>query len=116
MKKKDIIFIIGLCVVIGVIYFVYQMTQKEKGGTIQVYYHNEVIETIDISKDEIYTFNGDYGVFHLEVKDHQYHAIDVECPNHDCEKVGWVKEGSTKSIICVPNDIYVVQSDLESKY
>ena len=51
MKKKDIIFIIGLCIVIGIMYLVYELTQKEKNGEIEVYYHNEVIETIDISKD-----------------------------------------------------------------
>ena len=116
MKKKDIIFVIGLCIVIGIMYLVYELTQKEKNGEIEVYYHNEVIETIDISKDQTYTFEGDYGVFHLEVKDHQYRAINVECPNHDCEKVGWVKEGSSRSIICAPNDIYVIQPDLESSH
>ena len=116
MKKKDIIFIIGLCIVIGIMYLVYEFTQKEKNGEIEVYYHNEVIETIDISKDQTYTFEGDYGVFHLEVKNHQYRAINVECPNHDCEKVGWVKEGSSRSVICAPNDIYVIQPDLESSH
>lgn len=30
MKKKDIIFIIGLCIVIGIMYLVYELTQKEK--------------------------------------------------------------------------------------
>ena len=62
------------------------------------------------------TFKGDYGEFHLEVQDHQYRAVNVDCPNHDCEKVGWVKEGSSKSIICVPNQIYVVQANVEAQY
>ena len=75
-----------------------------------------MIETIDISKNQTYTFEGDYGEFHLEVQDHQYRAVNVDCPNHDCEKVGWVKEGSSKSIICVPNQIYVVQANVEAQY
>lgn len=116
MKRKDIIFIIGLCIVIGVIYLVYELTQTQKGGKIEVYYHNELKETIDISKNQIYTFEGDYGTFHLEVKDYQYRAIDVECPNHDCEEEGWIQEGSSRQIICVPNNIYVVQADIEPKY
>ena len=45
------------------------------------------------------------------MKDGQYHAVNVDCPNHDCEKVGWVKKGSSKQIVCVPNDIYVIQSE-----
>ena len=50
------------------------------------------------------------------MQDHQYRAVNVDCPNHDCEKVGWVKEGSSKSIICVPNQIYVVQANVEAQY
>lgn len=110
MKKKDIIFIIGLCIVIGVGYFVFQMFQGDK-SIVEVYYKNEVLTTIDISVDKTYTYEGSYGKFSLEVKDHAYHAVEVDCPNHDCEKIGWVKEGSSKSIICLPNEIYVIQAD-----
>lgn len=115
MKKKDWILIIGLCVFLGVGYLIYSLMQGEK-EIIQVYYHDQVVQEIDISKDDIYTFQGDYGEFHLEVKDHQYHATNVDCPNHDCEKVGWVKEGSSREIVCVPNGIYVIQAGTEEQY
>lgn len=115
MKKKDIIVIIFLAVVIGVGYFVYQLFQGEK-NSVEVYYKNELIEQIDISVDKTYTFKGSYGEFHLEVKDHQYHAVNVVCPNHDCEKMGWVKEGSSKSIICIPNEIYVIQAETQEQF
>lgn len=115
MKKKDFIFIIGLCIVIGIAYAIFQFIQRDKGD-IEVYYHDEVIATIDISKNQTYTFEGNYGQFCLEVKDHQYHAVNVECPNHDCENMGWIQEGSSKPIICVPNDIYVIQADVEPQY
>lgn len=114
MKKKDLIVIIGLCIILLLGYFIFQMTQGNK-EIVQVYYQKELIQEIDISIDHIYTFEGSYGHFSLEVKDHQYHAVNVECPNHDCEKMGWVKEGSSKEIICVPNEIYVVQSDSEDQ-
>ena len=106
MKKKDIILIIGLLVVIGIGYFIFEMMQGD----------NEVIEKIDISIDKTYTFDGDYGKFSLEVKDKKYHAVNVECPNHDCEKVGWVSEGSSRSIVCIPNDIYVIQAGTEEQF
>ena len=51
MKKKDIILIIGLLVVIGIGYFIFEMMQGEK-DVIEIYYHNEVIEKIDISIDK----------------------------------------------------------------
>ena len=53
MKKKDIILIIGLLVVIGIGYFIFEMMQGEK-DVIEIYYHNEVIEKIDISIDKTY--------------------------------------------------------------
>ncbi len=83
---------------------------------VEVYYKNELIETIDISKNQLYTYKGSYGTFHLEVKDTKYHATNVDCPNHDCENVGWVSLGDSKSIVCVPNEIYVIQSGTDILY
>ncbi len=114
MKKRDIIVIIVLCLVIGIGYLIYNNIQTDT-NTIEVYYQNELIDTVDISIDATYSYTGTYGTFTLEVKDRQYHATDVECPNHDCEKMGWIKEGSTKSIICLPNEIYVIQSNAEEQ-
>jgi hypothetical protein len=110
MKKKDLIVIVGLLVMIGIGYFIYSLLFTTDNYTY-VYYKNEQIDKIDLNKNKTYTYTGDYGSFSLEVKDHRYHAVNVECPNHDCEKVGWVDEGSSTSIICVPNSIYVQQTN-----
>lgn len=115
MKKKDMIVIIGLLVILGIGYFVFEMMQGEKDA-VEVYYQNKLVETIDISVDKTYTFKGSYGSFSLEVKDKKYHAVNVECPNHDCEKVGWVNKGSSRSIVCVPNEIYVIQAGTEEQF
>lgn len=112
MKKKDIIVIVVLCVILAIGYLFFQMTQGEK-EVIEIYYQNKVVETVDINIDKTYTLQGSYGSFSLEVKDGKYHATHVECPNHDCEKVGWVSKGSSKQIVCVPNEIYVIQSGVE---
>ncbi|MEG0365281.1 MAG: NusG domain II-containing protein [Coprobacillus sp.] len=108
MKKKDIIVILVLCAILGIGYFVFDMFQGKK-ETVNVYYKNEKVDTIDITKDETYTYKGSYGKFTIEVKEKKYHAVNVECPNHDCEKIGWVKDGSSLSIVCAPNEMYVIQ-------
>jgi hypothetical protein len=110
VKKKDVIVIVGLLLLIGVGYMIYLFTQGGK-ETVEVYYQNQLIDTIDIHIDHTYTYQGSYGSFSLEVKDEKYHATNVECPNHNCEKVGWVSQGSAKQIVCAPNEIYVIQSD-----
>ena len=105
MKKKDIIVIVVLLVVIGVGYLVFSMMQGKK-DVVEVYYKDELIEKIDISVDKTYTFKGSYGKFSLEVKNHEYHAVNVECPNHDCEKMGWISTAGN-AIVCMPNRLLV---------
>lgn len=115
MKKKDIIVIVVLCLLLGIGYFVFNHFQT-KEDIIEVYYNQKLIKEIDINKNHLYKFEGDYGCFYLEVKNQQYRAIDVECPNHNCEKVGWVKKGSSIPIVCVPNDIYVIQKGQNEQF
>ena len=109
MKKKDLIFIGVLCLVIVIGYCVMTLLQGEK-SFVQVYHNKTLVQEISLDDNGIYEFKGDYGQFCLEIEDHEYRATQVQCPNHDCEKVGWVKQGSPKSIVCVPNNIYVIQS------
>ena len=66
MKKKDLIVIIILVLLIGGGYFVFQLLQGEK-EVVEVYYKNQVVETIDIKIDKIYTLKGSYGNFSLEI-------------------------------------------------
>ena len=111
MKKKDLI-VIGIILVIGAVgYFVMGMLQGES-NSVDIYYKNEVVKTVNLDVNDTYTIKGSYGSFSLEVLDGKYHAVNVECPNHDCEKVGWVTIGSSKQIVCVPNEIYIMQSDV----
>ena len=113
MTKKDLKFI-GILLVIVVIlsggYFLLTKQRANKVAQVDVYYHNEIVMQFDISKDATYDLQGDYGWMHIEVKDEAYHVYDVECPNHDCEHMGWVEKGSTKTILCVPNDIFIKQN------
>lgn len=109
MKKKDIIICFIIFIVIGIGYIIYSMNHTSDHYTY-VYYHNKQIDKIDLNINDTYTYQGDNGSFTLEVKDHQYHAINVDCPNHNCEEVGWVSMGESTAIICLPNQIYVQQS------
>jgi len=76
---------------------------------VHVYYHKDLIDTIDVSVDSIYTYQGDEGTFHLKVVNGRYCATDVDCPNQVCVHTGWVAIGDEKAIICAPNGITVVQ-------
>ena len=112
MKKKDLIVIVVLLIISGIGIFGYQMMNGDN-ETVAIYYQKELVQELDINENQVYTLEGEYGSFSLEIKDGQYRAINVECPNHNCEKVGWVKKGSSKQIVCSPNDIYIQQIGVE---
>ena len=45
----------------------------------------------------------------IVVENEVYWVEDVDCPDKICESVGEVKKGSDKLIVCLPNDIVIVQ-------
>ena len=45
----------------------------------------------------------------IEVLNGKYRVHDVDCPDKICEKVGWVSSGSPTLIVCLPNNIVLVQ-------
>ncbi|MGN1344703.1 MAG: NusG domain II-containing protein [Traorella sp.] len=108
MNKKDIKFIIGCFVIValacGIYFFIDSNHQGEKGI---VEYQNEVLFEFNLNKNDIYEFKGSYGVMHLEVKDGKFRVIEVECPNHTCEQMGWHDQDSISPIVCLPNEVVI---------
>lgn len=103
---KFIGIVLAIAAFIGVVMLAVKLTSKPKEMGI-VQHGDEVILTFDISKDATYDFKGDYGKMTLEVKDHQFRLINVECPNHLCEQMGWINSESLIPIVCLPNGIMV---------
>lgn len=104
MKRKEI-FIITCLLFIGVGLYFYQKSSKHE--ELVVYHHKKIIDHIDLSKNARYTYHGDVGVFHLEVKNGKARAYDVDCPNQICVHTGWIQREDGKSIVCAPNGISV---------
>lgn len=109
MNKKDLklIGIIALAAVLifGIFYGKALLSGPKEVG--EVIYNNEVILTFDVNKNDIYEFEGAYGIMHLEVKDGKFRVVDVECPNHLCEGMGWITVDDIIPIVCIPNGIIV---------
>lgn len=105
MKKREIVIVFAI---IALALSSHLLKPKRSNGMIVVYYHKKVLKKIAPEASGTYTFHGDKGVFHLQVKKGRYRAIDVDCPNQICVHTSWVKAGEEKSIICAPNAISVV--------
>lgn len=108
MNKKDLKFIIAVALValLGFIgYKVWQANFKPVTGVVML--HNTEILSFDVNENRNYEFNGDYGRMNLEVKDGKFRVFDVECPNHNCESMGWVGVDDLLPIVCMPNGVII---------
>lgn len=114
MNKKNKEYLIIGVIITGLLLAYFSLTfltKKDEGQKqlVEVRYKDQEIMTFDIEVDEEYVIEVDRGHMHIEVKDGRYRVHDVDCPDKICEKVGWVKKGSPTLIICLPNNIVIVQ-------
>lgn len=107
MKKKEIVIVIIALVIAGLSYLTISFLSKNKSNVSVENASGDVLLTFNINKDDYYTLTGEYGTFNIEVKDGQCRAVNVECPNHNCEATGWISSRNPIPIICIPNNIVV---------
>ena len=111
MKKKEMgIIAVILVIAISIIAIMAYINGSKQYAEVIDLRTNEVLLKFDINKDAYYELDVPHGKFHIEVKDGQYHAVDVDCPNQTCVNLGWVPSfGSYYTpIICLPNSIEIV--------
>ena len=84
---------------------------QAKGEWIVVVYRGEIVQWFDSGVDATYTVKGNVGDLTIEVKDGKWHVSKVDCPNHNCEKMGWADVDSILPIQCIPNGIYIVSAN-----
>ena len=109
MNKQDIILCIIIFIISILIYGIFKFNNKSINEAY-VYYNNNKILTIDLSKNDIYTVNGYNGEVKIEVNDYRIRVIDEISPKHLCSKQGYIKE-SYESIICLPNKIVITMGN-----
>lgn len=107
MKKKEIVIVVIALFIAGISYLTISFFNSNKTNCTAKNARGDVLLEFDINKDEYYTLDGEYGIFHIEVKDGKCRAINVECPNHNCEGVGWISPNNPLPIVCIPNNIVI---------
>lgn len=104
MNKSDKKLIIILLIVL-IILFIFKLIIKTYNNYAYVYYENNIIKTIDLTVDNIYTVDGNNGDVIIEVKNNKIRVIEENSPLHICSKQGWVSDGTP--IVCLPNKIVI---------
>ena len=89
---------------------------KDNANSVQIYYQNNMVEEIlldDVNEhlDFVLTkekYNGLRGDMTVSIDKEKGVCIsEVNCPNHLCEKMGWVNEVGVP-VVCLPNNVYVI--------
>lgn len=80
-------------------------------GTIaNVYRDGECIWSVDLSKVEEpfeITFSDERGSNTLRVERGRICVIDADCPDHVCERTGWLGDGNAAPIVCLPHRLVI---------
>lgn len=106
MNKNDfkLILILVLISLIFITYF--KVFNDETSNTAYVYYENEVVLKIDLTKDSEYDVEGYNGNIHIVVKDNKIKVDEENSPKHLCSKQGFISS-SNESIVCLPNKVVI---------
>lgn len=98
--------LLGLLVILIALVLMLSLFFKKNDDNIYayVYYHNEIVEIIDLSKasEEVTTksFDFDGSIVIIEYKYNAIRVIDADCKEHTCVKTGWTSK-TTKPIVCM---------------
>lgn len=107
MKKKEIVIVVIGLIIAALSYFAISFFNANKTMCTAKNARGDVLLTFDINEDNYYELEGEYGIFHIEVKNGECRAIDVDCPNHNCVAVGWISPSNPLPIVCIPNNIVI---------
>ena len=99
----DILLILAI-LVISLVIILINLDNKEKSVIASVYYKDELITEIDLSKEtserefEIYLDSSEF--IRVRVKKNAIKVVYANCRNHDCVRSGWTSS-TNKPIICL---------------
>ena len=106
--RNDLILIISLLLTAIVALVCVLCFRTKKNLVAKIYFQNELVETIDLSKKEEkdYLIHGLYGDVHVHTHDGAIAVTKSNCPHQDCVKMGYISE-SNRPIICAYNAVYI---------
>lgn len=102
----------GLIIVLSVgLYFTFHYFYGTSSGTVNVFYDNRLVATLDLSRNEtVLLEKSKYPLLiddlEVEVKDGKVQISKETSPNHICSKQGW-SSSPINPLVCLPNHVYV---------
>ncbi|EJX08943.1 secreted protein containing DUF1312 [gut metagenome] len=111
--KTNLIFA-GVLLLLALVLFLLTKNRAEGTKAVLTVGTNEGNKTIELvlSKDQMLDIEAKNLTVHVEIRDGRIRFVHSACPDHICEREGWLsKEGDTASCLPAPASILVVSGE-----
>ena len=105
MKNRVWIWLLTLIFAVCVMLSLPLILPGETARFAQIYSEGELITTVDLSVDRIFTVQSDYGTNIITVRDGKIAVTEATCPDHYCMNRGFCDSGTM--IVCLPNRLVI---------
>ena len=104
--KKWPFVLVGIILLIGIAGSVLVL-QRPSTNLVEIVQDGEVLYQFDLLQAEDQIIKVEYSgrVNTIEIKDHQIHMLEAECPDKTCVNSGWLN--SAAPIVCLPNHLVI---------
>lgn len=103
--RADKILIACLCL-LAVAGIAYELLFMQRGQTLLEINVAGESQQLSLSSDRVLIVGGAVGDLQIEIKAGKARVQAALCPDHVCEKTGWISRAPQR-IICVPNKVVV---------
>lgn len=106
IKKRDIV-LAAVLLILGITGVLIVKYGLKSGNTADVYIDDKLVQTIDMSVDDEYTFQTDKGSNTVEVRNGAVSMKSADCPDKVCVRMG-TKNRNGETITCLPHKLVIV--------
>lgn len=104
-KKRDIV-LAAVLLILGIVGVLIVKYGLNPGSTADVYIDDKLVQTIDLSVDDEYTFQTDKGSNTVEVRNGAVSMKSADCPDKVCVRMG-TKNRNGETITCLPHKLVI---------
>ena len=105
IKKRDIV-LAAVLLILGITGVLIVKYGLKSGNTADVYIDDKLVQTIDKSVDDEYTFQTDKGSNTVEVRNGAVSMKSADCPDKVCVRMG-TKNRNGETITCLPHKLVI---------
>ncbi len=107
MKQK--VWLFGICAVlllVGIVGSILVLRRPDT-GMVEIVQDGEVLYRFDLAAEEDQILEVEYEgrINRIEIRDHQIHVLEADCPDQVCVDMGWLD--SAAPIVCLPNHLVI---------